>query len=145
LRGINKVNDSNSSASCLSSGKEAPSSMGQDSSHHDSVRDPSWATDRLQAVADNARLSVKERTLMCSCNVAETIIDVRQIVPRMRHPLIFDTFDQLQPGESFLLVNDHDPRPLLYQFGVRCSGQFDWDYVVKGPNLWQVRISREAA
>jgi uncharacterized protein (DUF2249 family) len=82
---------------------------------------------------------------MCSCNVAETIIDVRQIVPRMRHPLIFDTFDQLQPGESFLLVNDHDPRPLLYQFGVRYSGQFDWDYVLKGPNLWQVRISREAA
>ncbi|QRM27661.1 DUF2249 domain-containing protein [Microvirga sp. VF16] len=82
---------------------------------------------------------------MCTCNISETVIDVRQITPRMRHPLIFSTFDQLQPGESFLLVNDHDPRPLLYQFGVHYPGKFDWDYIVNGPELWQVRISREAA
>jgi len=81
---------------------------------------------------------------MCSCNVTETIIDVRQIMPRMRHPLIFSTFDQLAPGEAFLLVNDHDPRPLFYQFNVERPGAFGWEYQEEGPDLWQVRISRSA-
>ena len=43
-------------------------------------------------------------------------IDVRNIVPRDRHPLIFQTFDALADGEGFELVNDHDPKPLRYQF-----------------------------
>lgn len=81
---------------------------------------------------------------MCSCNATETVIDVRQIMPRMRHPLIFSTFDQLAPGEAFLLVNDHDPRPLFYQFNVERPGAFDWDYQEEGPDLWRVRISRAA-
>jgi uncharacterized protein (DUF2249 family) len=81
---------------------------------------------------------------MCSCNVTETIIDVRQIMPRMRHRLIFQTFDQLAPGEAFMLVNDHDPRPLFYQFNVERPGSFGWDYQEEGPDLWRVRISRAA-
>jgi uncharacterized protein (DUF2249 family) len=28
------------------------------------------------------------------------MLDVREIPPRVRHPLIFDTFAALQPGES---------------------------------------------
>jgi uncharacterized protein (DUF2249 family) len=82
---------------------------------------------------------------MCSCNVTETIIDVRQIMPRMRHSLIFSTFEQLDPGESFLLVNDHDPRPLFYQFNVQYPGEFGWSYEQEGPELWRVRINRAAA
>ena len=81
---------------------------------------------------------------MCACTVSENAIDVRQILPRMRHPLIFTTFGQLQPGEAFLLVNDHDPRPLLYQFTVRHPGEFGWDYEEEGPDVWRVRISRVA-
>jgi len=82
---------------------------------------------------------------MCSCNAPQTLIDVRQIMPRMRHPLIFSTFDQLREGEGFVLVNDHDPRPLLYQFNVNYPGAFEWDYEEAGPELWRVRISRAAA
>lgn len=81
---------------------------------------------------------------MCNCNASETVIDVRQITPRMRHPLIFGTFDQLGPGEAFLLVNDHDPRPLLYRFGAERPGKFGWDYQEQGPDVWRVRISRAA-
>jgi uncharacterized protein (DUF2249 family) len=81
---------------------------------------------------------------MCSCNVTETTIDVRQIMPRMRHPLIFQTFDHLAPGEAFMLVNDHDPRPLFYQFNVERPGEFGWEYQEEGPDLWRVRISRAA-
>lgn len=71
-----------------------------------------------------------------------TVIDVRQIPPRERHPLIFNTFDALKPGESFMLVNDHAPRPLQYQFMHERPEQFTWEYLEEGPETWRVRIGR---
>lgn len=71
-----------------------------------------------------------------------TTIDVRTIVPRERHPLIFDTFHKLGAGESFLLVNDHDPKPLYYQFKAELGEAFQWDYLEQGPEVWKVRIGR---
>ena len=47
---------------------------------------------------------------------ATRTLDVRVIPPREKHPTIFTTFSALAPGESFVLVNDHDPKPLRYQF-----------------------------
>ncbi|WP_029005879.1 DUF2249 domain-containing protein [Azorhizobium doebereinerae] len=82
---------------------------------------------------------------MCTCETTETVIDVRQIAPRLRHPLIFGTFGLLGSGEAFLLVNDHDPKPLFYQFSAEYPGLFGWDYQEEGPDVWQVRISRLAA
>lgn len=72
----------------------------------------------------------------------KTIVDVRTIVPRERHPLIFGTFDGLLPGEALLLVNDHDPKPLFYQFQAESAGEFTWEYLEKGPEVWQVRIGK---
>ena len=71
-------------------------------------------------------------------------VDVRNIIPRERHPLIFDTFKQLTPGEAMLLINDHDPKPLFYQFQAELGDFFSWDYVEQGPEVWQVRIGRTA-
>jgi uncharacterized protein (DUF2249 family) len=72
----------------------------------------------------------------------KTIIDVRQILPRERHPLIFQTFDALNTGELFQLVNDHDPKPLLYQFKAERTDQFSWEYLEQGPDVWRVNIGR---
>ena len=69
-------------------------------------------------------------------------LDVRVIPPREKHPTIFHTFDALEPGSSFILVNDHDPFPLRYQFEAERPGQFGWDYLEQGPQVWRVRISR---
>lgn len=71
-----------------------------------------------------------------------TVIDVRPIAPRERHPLIFDTFARLQPNETFELVNDHDPKPLFYQFQAELPGLFSWDYLEQGPDVWRVRIGK---
>lgn len=71
-------------------------------------------------------------------------IDVRTIAPRERHALIFGRFDTLQPAESLQLVNDHDPRPLYYQFQERYTGLFDWTYLQAGPALWRVEIRKTA-
>lgn len=83
---------------------------------------------------------------MCSdCQSTETTIDVRTIAPRLRHPMIFNTFENLGGGESFVLLNDHDPKPLYYQFSAEYPGIFEWIYEQSGPDLWQVRISRLVA
>lgn len=70
-------------------------------------------------------------------------IDVRTIPPRERHPLIFQTFDALQPGAAFELVNDHAPTPLYYQFLHERPEIFDWQYLEEGPEVWRVQISRK--
>lgn len=83
---------------------------------------------------------------MCSdCENAGTTIDVRTIAPRLRHPLIFSTFENLAGGESFRIVNDHDPKPLFYQFSAEYPGTFEWTYEQQGPEVWQVRIDWLAA
>ena len=69
-------------------------------------------------------------------------LDVRVIPPRDKHPTIFSTFDGLKPGESFVLLNDHDPKPLRYQLEAEHSGQFGWTYLEQGPEVWRVEISR---
>jgi uncharacterized protein (DUF2249 family) len=79
---------------------------------------------------------------MSSPEASKSTIDVREIPPRERHPLIFDTFDQLSPGEALLLINDHDPKPLYYQFQAESTGKFTWDYLETGPDVWRVRIGK---
>lgn len=69
-------------------------------------------------------------------------IDVRNIAPRDRHPLIFSTFGALAPGQAMELVNDHDPRPLYQQFEAQLPGQFDWTWLEQGPQTWRVAITR---
>ena len=73
---------------------------------------------------------------------AITILDVREMPPRERHPTILSTFDGLASGEAFELVNDHDPKPLRYQFDAELPGAFTWEYLEEGPQDWRVRIGK---
>ena len=72
-------------------------------------------------------------------------LDVRVIPPRDKHPTIFRTFDALQSGESFILVNDHDPRPLRYQLAAERPNAFEWTYLAQGPTEWRVQIARRTS
>ncbi len=69
-------------------------------------------------------------------------LDVRQVPPPRRHPEIFQTFDSLEPGDAFVLVNDHDPKPLLYQFQVERPARFDWSVLEAGPERFRIEIRR---
>src|SRR5215813_4963332 len=73
---------------------------------------------------------------------AVALVDVRRISPRERHPLIFSTFRALSRGQAMELVNDHDPRPLYFQFQAELPGGFTWDYLEAGPHTWRVSITR---
>lgn len=72
----------------------------------------------------------------------ETVLDMREMPPWERHPLIFSTFDELEPGHWIRLVNDHDPRPLHYQFLHEREGQFEWSSEEKGPREWVALIKK---
>ncbi len=71
-------------------------------------------------------------------------LDVRQLVPMQRHQSIFRTWQSLANGTSFILINDHDPKPLYYQFDAEHHGEFTWDYLESGPETWRVRIGKTA-
>ena len=75
---------------------------------------------------------------------AEPELDVRRFPHGQRHDVIFTTYDALATGSGFVLVNDHDPRPLRYQFEAQHPGRYSWDYLETGPAVWRVRIGRTA-
>jgi len=75
----------------------------------------------------------------------DNILDVREEPPARRHTLIFDSYGELGPAESFILVNDHDPKPLWYQFEAEYKGAYSWEYLEEGPEVWRVRIGKPAA
>lgn len=72
----------------------------------------------------------------------DLVLDVRSEPPIRRHGLIFETFDALAVGAAFVLVNDHDPKPLYYQFSAEYAGLFTWAYEEQGPEVWRVRIGK---
>ena len=69
-------------------------------------------------------------------------LDVRALPHGRRHEQIFATYEALAPGDAFVLVNDHDPKPLYYQFAAEYTGEFSWEYLETGPERWRVRIGR---
>ncbi|KQX69362.1 DUF2249 domain-containing protein [Angustibacter sp. Root456] len=74
----------------------------------------------------------------------EADLDVRAMPPALRHEQIFAAVADLPPGGSFVLCNDHDPKPLRYQLDAERPGQITWDYLEEGPQVWRVRIGRTA-
>ena len=72
-------------------------------------------------------------------------LDVRTLIPAQRHQIIFEKYNALGPGEGYVLVNDHDPKPLYYQFAAEHEGDFTWEYIEQGPEVWRVDIGRPVA
>lgn len=71
-------------------------------------------------------------------------LDVREMVPRQRHPEIFSRLDALKVGDVLRLVNDHDPAPLRYQLLAERPGMFAWEPEQQGPEEWIIRIHKVA-
>lgn len=70
-------------------------------------------------------------------------IHAPNIEAKFRHPTILEEFDNLESGEFMELSNDHDPRPLHYQFMIERPESFTWEYLEKGPYLWRVSIGKK--
>lgn len=77
-------------------------------------------------------------------NEFKSTVNATEYPPHLKHKVIFETFDALNPGETMLLINDHDPVPLQFQFKLERPGQFAWDYIERGPEQFQIKIARVA-
>ena len=76
-------------------------------------------------------------------SVIESVeLDVREIMPRQRHPMIFQLLDALKVDQTLFLTNDHDPAPLYYQMEGTRPNQFKWEYLEEGPEVWRVGVTR---
>lgn len=78
-------------------------------------------------------------------NTDNTIINVPSLEPRLKHPTIFNAFDNLKEGQSLTIHNDHDPKPLYYQLLAQKGNIFTWDYLEEGPVWWKVKIRKRVA
>ncbi len=72
----------------------------------------------------------------------ENVLNVTLLQPREKHPAIFDRFEKLEEGQSMVIYNDHDPKPLYYQMLGEKGNIFSWEYIEQGPNWWKVRITK---
>ena len=75
-------------------------------------------------------------------NAGIETLDLRPLPPVERHKLIFQKWKALQPGDVLRIINDHDPKPLYYQFEAEEKGKFEWQYEQQGPVDWIFNIKR---
>jgi uncharacterized protein (DUF2249 family) len=73
---------------------------------------------------------------------ADRVMDMRSIPCATKHGLIIRTWLELPVGEYFILLNDHDPVPLHYQFAAQWPNTFTWQHLVKGPEEFRVKITK---
>lgn len=86
--------------------------------------------------------SIYDRGAMHENTSPDGELDVRVIEPRFKHSTIYDRLDKLGPGQSLVIVNDHDPRPLRYQLDAEHPDAFQWLYLEEGPETWRVEIKK---
>jgi len=77
--------------------------------------------------------------------INKNVLNVTLLEPKHKHPTIFKHFDDLQPGEAFRILNDHDPKPLYYQMLTQRGNVFTWQYIQNGPESWEVEIKKNEA
>jgi uncharacterized protein (DUF2249 family)/quercetin dioxygenase-like cupin family protein len=74
--------------------------------------------------------------------MAPNELDVRRLRKPDKHPTIFATYSALATGESFVLVNNHDPKHLRDEFDADHPDSYGWEYLDRGPEAWRIRITK---
>jgi len=75
-------------------------------------------------------------------DVLATDLDARLLDRSVRHDTIIAAVAALAPGESLVLANDHDPKPLRARLAELEPGQLTWDYLAEGPEIFRIQIAR---
>lgn len=71
-------------------------------------------------------------------------LDARAWGPSSRDTELLRTFDELPTGDAFVLIHDQYPKPLLLRLINTRAGQFEWNVLEAGPELFRVRIQKRA-
>ena len=95
----------------------------------------------MKGCALNGKVTFLEKGDMDMSTNIQTL-DLRSMPPFERHEKIFKSWDTLKAGQTLRIINDHDPKPLRYQFEVDYKGKHEWEYEQNGPKDWIVKINR---
>jgi uncharacterized protein (DUF2249 family) len=68
-------------------------------------------------------------------------LDIRDLPPSQCHTTIHDAFDELDAGEALVIVNDHDPQPLFYQF--RAFDEDGYEVERRGPEEFVATLPKK--
>ncbi len=71
------------------------------------------------------------------------IINAPLLPPPVKHQTILGAFEALPQGFAALLINDHDPKPLLYQLEAEQPGIFAVEYQESGPTRFAILLTRK--
>lgn len=69
-------------------------------------------------------------------------LDLRQLSMADRHTKIFKAWNELKAGDSLMITNDHDPKPLQYLLKAESKDTFSWEYKKAGPDEWVIQIKK---
>ena len=72
----------------------------------------------------------------------ENIFDGRSVPCSVKHGLIIQKWLNLAVGGYFVLLNVRDPARLREQFSAQWPDTFSWEYLVQGPDEFQVKITK---
>ncbi len=70
------------------------------------------------------------------------IYDGRAIPCSEKHGQIIAKWRALPVGQSFVLINSHDPVRLHNQIAELWPGTIDWKYLVQKPEEFQIQITK---
>jgi len=83
--------------------------------------------------------------------VPDHALDIRGLPPQVRHEQAVEEFKALSPGETFYLVNDHDPSPLAAMLAEVVGDEASpdeaferYDVRRQAPDEWVMAVSRPA-
>jgi uncharacterized protein (DUF2249 family) len=93
--------------------------------------------------ADGAGAADDEPSYDADVEIVEEL-DVRDRPPAQRHQAIFQKYAEVDAGEAFVLVNDHDPKPLYHQFEAEAGPEFRWEYLKQEPGEFRVLVGKAA-
>jgi len=85
-------------------------------------------------------------TTACSSTISTDMrypFDARGVAKRFRHAAIFGALDSLNPGETMVFVNDHDPLPLLSQLTQRYGEGIAINYINREPGQIAINFTRK--
>jgi uncharacterized protein (DUF2249 family) len=72
-------------------------------------------------------------------------LDVRGLPHDQRHARVLAALAALPADGGLVLIAPHAPRPLLAEIDARYPGQIGVEWLQEGPDVWQIRLHRQAA
>ena len=70
------------------------------------------------------------------------ILNTPGLLPTPKYPDVLTTFDNIPPGDSFIVVNDHDLTPFLDALKAERGETFIGEKIDDGPEKWKVKITK---